>query len=335
MMKKLGITLVLVMLIIAVPVWAAKTYKFGVSLGWIVNDYGMAFKNEIEEDLAKTFPGCKIYSGEANYDPMKQSSQIENFINMKVDALFVTPCDPSAIVPALVKAEKAGIPIFIGDSLPEGVSAKTVAMSNNFAMGYYQAIYLCKKLNGKGRIAAINLPENSTWYERTIGLYMALEQYPNIKLVAEYEYIAGGIGALTPKQAAKNILTANPNPGDIDAFWCSWDGAAVEAAEAIEETGRTNENIIVTGIDGFEQSIDYIRKGTPLKADMAQSPREMARTLVECAKRMFENKPIPHIVITPVYQFTSDKVPAEGLGPYGFDKEDYIINNPDIMNRNL
>lgn len=333
-MRKTIVLLTLLLLMIG-SLLVAETFKFGVALGWVVNDFGMAFKEEIEEQLNEIFPGCKIYFAEANYDPMKQSSQIENFVNMRVDALFVTPADPTAIVPTLLKANKAGIPIFVADSFPNGVQVKTIAMSNNFAMGYYQAIYICQQLHGKGRIAAVNLPENSSWYERTVGLKMALERYPGVKLIAEYDYVPGGIGVLTPKQAVKNMLTANPNPGDINAIWCSWDGAAVEAAEAIEETGRSNEGIIVTGIDGFEQSLDLIREGTPLKAVMAQSPREMARTLVKCARRLFDGLPIPSIVITPVYQFTEEKVPEQGLGPYGYDEEDYIISNPQIMSRDL
>jgi|LSQX01.2.fsa_nt_gb ribose transport system substrate-binding protein len=312
---------------------AAPQRKFGVAIGWDVNDFGVAFRDSVLAELKENFPGCEILLATAQYDPMEQANQIERFVQAKVDAIFVSPADPIALVPALEKVAKAGIPIFCGDSMPVGVPITCTAMSSNFAMGYSQGKYICDRLNGEGNVVAINLPENSAWYDRTLGLYHALSQYPGVNLVTEHEYIAGAVGALTPKQVFKNILVKFPKAGQIDAVWCSWDGASTEVADALKEAKR--DDIFVTGIDGFEQALDYVREETAVASIMGQSPREMARVLVKYAGEYFENRNIPSMVITPVYRFTRDSVPPADLGPFGYDDPQFISGHPEIMQRVL
>lgn len=307
---------------------AGKAHKFGVALGWVVNDFGVACKETIVAELKDTFPGCKVLVADANYDAALQVSQIDNYITMKVDAIFITPADPTALVGIIEKADSAGIPVFCGDSLPIGAPVKTVAMSSNFTMGFENGLYIARRLGGKGNMATINLPENTSWYERTIGLYYALKRYPDVKIVAEHMYVPGAVGALTPEEAARAMLEAHP---EINAMWGSWDGAAIAMAEAAKALKR--DDIFVTGIDGFEQSLDYIHKGTPLATTCGQSPREMMRSIVKSADRYFKGERIPYLIITPVYRFTKDRVPPPGVGPYGYDDPEYIKKHPDKMQR--
>lgn len=324
------IGLLFISMMVGTGIAQERTRTFGVALGWTVNDFGVACKETIQQELKTLFPGCKILIADANYDPARQISQIETFIRRKVDAIFITPADPTALVDVIKKADAAGIPVFCGDSYPVGAPVKTVAMSNNFSMGYANGIYIAEQLKGHGKIALISLPENSSWYERTLGLYYALKRYPGIEVVADYEYVPGGVGALTPKEAARTILQAHP---EIDAFWCSWDGASIEVTELAMALGK--EEMIVVGIDGFEQALDYIRQGTPLRRTCAQSPREMMRTIAWFASEYFKGHPIPRIVITPVYFFTHERVPPSGLGPYGYDTLEFILSHPNLMKRDL
>ncbi len=52
--------------------------------------------------------GGEITFTDANYDPKKQSDQIEAFIKMKPDALFVTPSDPAGINAAVKRKSSSG-----------------------------------------------------------------------------------------------------------------------------------------------------------------------------------------------------------------------------------
>jgi ribose transport system substrate-binding protein len=307
-----------------------KKYRFGVSLGWSVNDYGAAWKDEIEENLLKKFPGCKIYWADAQYSPVTQASQIDNFIGLKVDAIFILPAVTLPLEPVVNKAAKLKVPVFVGSSYIHGAKPLSTSVQNDFGMGEVTGKFICDALKGKGKIGAINLGGSRSWWTRSLGLYHVLELYPDIELVAEYKYIPGAVGALTPKQVAKNMLTAHR---DLDAMWCSWDGAAIAAADCAKELGM--DNLIVTGIDGFAQALDYLRSGTQIKCIMGQAPRGTVRLVVASAYEYFHGRECAELIVTPVYKFTKDRCPPSGLGAFGWDKLGFIKNHPELMKRVL
>ena len=280
-----------------------KTYKFAVSLGWVENESGRRLKSGFEEAFA--FFGDEAVFSDASYDAKKQIEQIEAFIKMKPDALFVTPSDTLAITPVVRSAIEAGIPVFCADSLVANTGVITTAFSNNFGMGVYSGEYVALRLGGKGQIAIIDLPSNETWDMRALGLYWILQKYPGIEIVAKWSYDTTGVVA--PRQAADNMLAANPDPGSIDAVWSAWDGGAMEAALAIKTAGRENE-IFTTGIDGGEQVFEYIASDTPMALCMAQSFWEMSNTIVYYAHEYLGGRYAPRIIVTPVYAVTKERL---------------------------
>jgi ribose transport system substrate-binding protein len=328
----LALVLVIPILITAQPVHAQQPRTYGIATLALDNDFWVSSNDELEKSILAKDPKANIVKVNANYDPAKQISQIEDMIQRKVDCIFFSATDPVALTDVVVKADKAGIPMFQWDNYTPLAPVKMAAMSNNYAMGYENAMFIARRLKGKGNVIAVNLPNNTTWWNRTLGMYDAFAVFPDIKLVDEWMYQPGSVGALTPRQAVESMMQKHP---DVNAVWCAWDQAAIDTAELLIAKGKTD--VFTTGVDGFEQTLDYIRRGTPLAATMGQSPRTMARTIVDYAFRYFDKKDtkLPQMVITPVYQFTKDRVPAAGLGPMGYDAPPYIREHLDIMWRNL
>jgi len=320
------------LVLFAVPAHAQGGRTYGIATLAMDNDFWVASNSELEAQIKARDPQAKIVHVNANYDPVQQVSQIEDLIQSKVDVIFLSATDPAALVDVVKKADKAGIPVFQWDNFSPMAPVKLAALSGNYAMGFQNAMYIARRLNGKGNVVAVNLPNNTTWWDRTLGMYDAFKLFPDIKLVDEWMYQPGSVGALTPKQAVESLLQKHP---DVNAVWTAWDQAAIDSAELLMSKGKTD--VFTTGIDGFEQTLDYIRKGTPVAATMGQSPRSMARTIVDYAFRYLQNKDtkIPQLVITPVYQFTKDRLPEPGLGPMGYDKPEYIREHLDIMQRSL
>ena len=280
---------------------AAKDYKFCVSQGWLDNPSGQTLKKGFQ-DAFKEFGGDAKFV-QAAYDAKLQSEQIESFIKMKPDAIFVTAADTKAISSAVRRAVEAGIPVFSGDSLIAGAGCTSTIMSNNFGMGVYTLDYIAKRLNGKGSIGVIDLPSNETWDMRALGMKWALRNYPDLKIVSEWAY--NPAGNVKPRQAVDNMLTANPK-GKLDAIWCAWDGAAMEGALAIKAAGRADE-IFTTGIDGGVQAFQYIKtEGVPMALSMAQSMYLMAYMNVYYAHQYLEGKKVPRLVISPTYAVTEE-----------------------------
>ncbi|WP_340188944.1 substrate-binding domain-containing protein [Escherichia coli] len=51
----------------------------------------------------------------ANQDLNKQLSDVEDFITKKVDAIIISPVDSKGVQAAIIKADKAGIPVITVD----------------------------------------------------------------------------------------------------------------------------------------------------------------------------------------------------------------------------
>jgi ribose transport system substrate-binding protein len=295
---------------------ASASSKYCVSLGWQENESGRRQKKGFE-DAFKDFGGEATFAN-ANYDPKKQSEQIDAFIEMKPQAIFVTPSDPAGITQACQRAVDAGIPVFVADAIVAGVPATTSICSSDFRMGGWTMDYIAKQLNGKGNIAMIDLPENEAWDLRGQGARFALEKYPEIKIVQVHHHDSQT--SISPLQAVESMLAANPR-GKLDAIWCAWDGAAQEGADAIKNAGRADE-IITTGIDGGKHAFEVIQSGGPFKVTMAQSIYYMSYMSVRYANEYLKGEAVPRFIISPV--FAVDKEALDALDQ-AYMPEDYDI----------
>ena len=300
-MWRIALVCGLALTLLAPGLVSAKELKFACSLGWMENESGQRQRWGFEAAVKEL--GGTITFTDANYDPKKQSEQIEAFIKQKPDALFVTPSDPAGIALAVRRAVEAGIPVFSADAIIPGAAVTTTICSNDFGMGTWSLDWVAKKLGGKGKIGIIDLPSNESWDLRGQGAKWALKNWPDIKVVAKWSW--DSTGAVTPRQAVDNMLTANPNKGDLDAIWCAWDGAAMEGALAIKAAGRQDE-IFTTGIDGGKQAFDFIKSDTPFKLTMAQSIYTMSYMCVFYAHKYIAGEQVPRTVIAPVYAVTKD-----------------------------
>jgi ribose transport system substrate-binding protein len=308
----------LALMIIFPAVLAAKEWKLAISQGWLDNDSGQNMNKGYKQGIKEFFGEDALKNAKfvnSNYDTKLQSEQIEAFIKMKPDALFVTASEAAAITPAVIRAIEAGIPVFSGDSLISGTACTTSVLSNNFGMGMLTGQWIAEWLKGEGKIGVIGLPANETWDHREQGLDWVLKEYPGIQVVARWNYDPAG--AVTPRQGIDNMLAANPAKGSLDAIWCAWDGAAMEGALAIKNAGRENE-IFTTGIDGGTRAFEYIKADkTPMKFTAAQSMWLMAYQSVYYASEFLKGHKVPRLVISPVYAITANELENVDIKEYG------------------
>ncbi|WP_138472394.1 sugar ABC transporter substrate-binding protein [Poseidonocella sp. HB161398] len=284
--------------------------KFCASLGWTVWESGRHIVNGYKD--AVSLLGGELTIADANYDVKKQADQILAFVESKPTAIFITPADAAAISPAVQQAVASGIPIFIGDSYVPNTTVTSTAMSNNFGLGAYPAQYIVDQLGGPGKVALVSLPSNESWDQRTLGAKSVFVRNPGIEIVSEIAFALGG--STTPRQVVDQILTANP---ELDAIWCAWDGAASEGMLAIRASGR---DVMITGIDGGQQSFEYIAAGSPFKITMAQSFYEMAYMNAFYAVEVAKGRSAPRFVITPTYAVTQESLAGLDEMPDTYDQ---------------
>jgi ribose transport system substrate-binding protein len=296
---------------------APKSDQVAVSLGWGENESAQRFEQGYKEAFAEL--GWQATFATANYDPKLQSEQIDAFVKLNPKALFLTCSDPAGITAAVGRAVDAGIPVFTADCFIAGVKTISQIASNNYGMGMYNMRYIAEKIGGKGKVGMVGLPNNETWNLRELGARYILKGYPDIEVVY-WPY--DSTGAVTPRQAIENMITANP---DIVAIWCAWDGAAMEGAIAAESAGKGD--IIFTGIDGGERAFEQIQTGGPFKLTMAQSVFWMSYMGVKYAEQYINGEMTPRFLVAPVYAVDKevlDAVPAD-LTSWDYDKPGYEL----------
>ena len=114
-------------------------------------DHGwMGAINSAALKAAKGFSDVELVVAEGTNDASLQISQIETFINNKVDAIVMLPTDGAALTDVAIKAMQAGIPVVNVDrEFSSTFAARTTVLGDNYGMGVSAGTYICNELGGK------------------------------------------------------------------------------------------------------------------------------------------------------------------------------------------
>lgn len=234
-----------------------------------------------------------VQAPEREIDVEKQMQIVENLLQRRVDALLLTPSGSREIVPAIVKANAAEIPVVILDTRVDGPALEqaggrvaTFIGSDNLDGGRISGRFLAERLNGQGRVAVLEgIPGHETGDSRLTGFREALAGYPGIEIVSSQTANWERDQAFN---VAQNVLQSHP---DLTAIFAANDMMALGAVEAIAAAGRTGQ-IVVVGFDALDDARLAIREGR-MDATIAQYPREMGRLAVISADRLLRGETVP------------------------------------------
>ncbi len=264
--------------------------KIGVTLLTREDDFYRELEAGLKEAAAKNNFELIIQSGDK--DLSKQQSQIDNFIVQKVDAIIVCPTDTKGIAPAIERANAANIPVFTADIAAGGGKIVSHIASDNTAGGKLAAEYIAKLINGEGKVGIIGQPEVQSVVDRESGFKEEIAKSSRITLVPTLN--GGGVRDRALK-AADDLLQGNP---DLKAVFCINDETALGALSAAEARGKTD--LIIVGYDAAPEAVEKIKKGTALKADVAQQPRDIGAKTIEAIAKHFKGEPTEAKIAVPV-----------------------------------
>ena len=234
-------------------------------------------------------------------DVERQYQIIENLIQQGVDAILLAPSGSKELVPAIRKANDAGIPVLLLDTRIDQAAAESVGAevltyigSDNFEGGAVAGRYLAEILGGSGHVAIIEgISGHETADQRRLGFLHGIEDSPGIRVVASQT--ANWERALA-YNVAENLLQAHP---EIDAIFAANDEMALGALEAADAAQRLQE-VAIVGFDAIPDALDNIRAGR-LLGSVAQFPSEMGRLGVQYAALLLEDGvPPPPEILTKV-----------------------------------
>ncbi len=272
------------------------------------NPFFIDMQKGAEEAAKRLGSNLLVQAPEREVDVEKQMQIIENLIQRKIDAICVSPSGSREIVPAIVKANEAGIPVLVVDTRVDETALEeanghvaTFIGSDNVEGGRIAGKYIVNELGGRGKVAILEgIPGHETADARLKGFHQAVDNEPGIEIIASqtanWERDQGF-------NVFQNILQAHP---DIEALFACNDMMALGALEAIAAAGKTGE-VIVVGFDAVEDARQAIQRGE-MAGSVAQFPYEMGRLAVEKAVELINGKQIPDFIPTKIELITRNKL---------------------------
>lgn len=267
-----------------------------------INQQALFFNQMNEGAQAKADElGAELLIFNANNDPAAQNSAIETYITEGVDGIIVVAIDVNGVMPAVIQADEAGIPVVAVDAiLPEGPQKAQVGV-DNAAAGADIGAYFVEQVGEQGATLGIVGALNSFIQNvRQEGFEGAIADAEGIEVAG---VVDGQNVQDVALSAAENLMTANP---DLSAIYATGEPALVGAIAAVESQGR-QEQVGVFGWDLTAQAIAGIDAGY-VKAVVQQDPSGMGAAAVEALNTIAEGGTVEPGISVPITIVTSENV---------------------------
>ncbi len=264
---------------------AIKNYVIGISPLTTQHEYYIVYLEGIK--AAAEDRGVTVVISDPNWDVATQTSQIEDFVTQKVDAIICSPTNPEGIKPALVEAEEAGIPVLVEMTLIEGVYPLigTDQYAGAFMAGQYAGQWAVDNNGGQGKAALLDYPYFQNCRDRAKGYQDGLASVaPDVEWVTAIDCGATMEGAL---KTAEDILQATP---DINIMFGINGDSAKGAAAAYESAGADPAKICVIGFDAGQDEKKNMAEGGYIKASVAADGMIIGADAIDAAIRKIEGE---------------------------------------------
>ncbi len=274
----------------AVPAMAKTLDSVGITLGSLGNPYFVALVKGVTKQAQTINPNVRVVSSSADYDLNKQFTQIDNFIASGVNVIILNAVDPNAILPAIKRAQKAGIVVVAADVAATGANA--TVETDNVAAGRISCEALVGDIGGKGNVIIQNGPQVSSVIDRVKGCKEVLAKSPDIKLLSSDQDGKGSRdGGLAVMQG---YLIRFP---DIAGVFAINDPQAIGASLAAKQTHRTN--LVITSVDGAPDIVSALQAPNAIiKASASQDPYRMGELAMKNADEIMNGaKPANPVIL--------------------------------------
>jgi fructose transport system substrate-binding protein len=239
------------------------------------------------EKMAKE-KGAKLMSaaGKQDGDNASQVTAIENMVAAGAKTILITPSDSKAILPAIKKAQDAGVQVIALDS-PTDPANGTDALfaTDNYKAGVLIGQYAKAALGGKApKIVTLDLfPGHPVGAQRHNGFLQGygLKSFDasNNELAAPAEVVcmADSFGDQAKGQTAmENCLQKSP---DVNLVYTINEPAAAGAYQALKAAGK-EKDVVIVSVDGGCAGVKNVKAGI-IAATSQQYPLLMAAKGVE------------------------------------------------------
>ena len=239
-------------------------YKVGFAQTESNNPWRLAQTASMKDEAQKR--GWQLVYTDAAGSAAKQVADVRSMIAQKVDVILLSPREEKPLVPAVMEAKKAGIPLFLIDrgvdaNLAKGGKDYVAFIGSDFIKeGEMAGEYLAKAVNGKAKIIELQgTVGSSPANDRKTGFEKAIKAYPDMKIIASQ---SGDFARDKGRQVFETLYQAHP---DATALYSHNDEMTMGAIAAMEAAGKTpGKDLILASIDGTRDAAQAVSDGKVL-----------------------------------------------------------------------
>ena len=332
--KKIGFILVLFLILMTVSggiLFAEGQKEKGEDktvVAFSIMDYSIDFLMELLASSRKTAEelGIELRDYNSQFDTVKQVNNIEDAIAQMVDCILVHPVESSAVVPGILAANDAGIPVVAVDIKPTDGELECFVASDNTNIGRLAAKEVVKNLENKygeakGNIVICGNDMVSSMRLRKVGVLEVFGEYKDIEILDMHDFATKLPTAI---EVSENILQKF-GEGQLDFIVTLNSTQTIGAHTVISSANR--KDVSVMGIDKDVDILNAIKDpDSTLIGTVVQSPADMGRIAIEqCLKAVkgeaidqnFFEAPVKVINKENVNEYLSEAIKMnEELEPY-------------------
>ena len=276
----------------------AEVETIGLMVQDLSNPFFQSMANGVQA-AAEEF-GATVNVQDGRQDLGAQNQQIDAFIQQQIDVLLINAVDSEGIGPAVERAKDAGIRVVAVAVAARG--AEAMVTLDNTAAGEIACTYLADQIGGAGNILLVNGTPISSVQDRVTGCKRALENYPEITIVAEQNGDNGRAEALT---ITTDMLTAHP---DVAGIFGINDPTALGATLAAQQAGI--DDLVIVGVDASPEAVAELQKPDSMfRGTAAQDPNTQGAIALEMARKLFAGEPLEQDeVLVPTKMITRENL---------------------------
>ena len=223
--------------------------------------------------------GADVNVQSANGDTNEQISQIEYFIEKKMDVIVIIASDANAMSEVIAKAKSSGIKVICYDRLCLNSNVDLYITFDNEKVGQLMGEAIFSEVGKNANIIRINGPDED-YNVVSVGKGFENEcKKNNANVIGSCSCVAW-----RSEEAYDYINSHLELAAQADAIMCGNDDLAGAAISALSENRMLN-NIIVVGQDGDLNACQRIVEGTQLMT-VYKPVEKLAKKAAECAVKM-------------------------------------------------
>jgi ribose transport system substrate-binding protein len=252
--------------------------------------------------LAGEIKGIKILDYQSDYQAEKEMANIEDAITLGVDGIILFSVSASAIDAAVVKANEAGIPMFMVYGYSEQNKDRFVGsiQSDGIISGNLMGKWIADKIP-EGEIACIaGMLGRGDAESYRDGFFE--EALKNKKLVNVGTY-PGDWDTQKAFNVMQDLITAYPN---LQAVFVQNEGMSMGAIRALEEAGKLDQVTLVSQ-NGSPDGEVIINEGK-LTATVGWSCSQESILALHMLVDHLNGKDVPKLTLTPMKVITKNNL---------------------------